>query len=222
MLRRALAVSLAFLALVSPVAVAHQGNPNFSSQVTDSVPGVEAEVLSLDDRIHVRADPGTEVIALGYEGEPYVRFSPDGTVEVNQRSPATYLNQDRFADVEVPPQADPEASPEWREVAAGGTYDWHDHRIHYMGEGTPPQVEDESVETKVFDWAVPLEVDGESAELTGTLTWVPDGAGASVALIAGLGAAVTASFAVFVWRMWRRSSGSEDAPSSGEGDREAW
>ena len=111
-------------------------------------------MLNLDDRIQLRAEPGHEVVVLGYEDEPYLRFGADGTVDVNERSPAYYLNQDRFGEVEVPPDADPAAEPRWAEVAAAGTYDWHDHRIHYMAEGTPPQVTDESVETKVFDWAV--------------------------------------------------------------------
>ena len=222
MLRRALAASLALLALAAPAATAHQGNPNFRSQVTATDPGFEAEVLSLDDRIQLRAEPGHEVVVLGYEDEPYLRFGPDGTVDVNERSPAYYLNQDRFGEVEVPPDADPAAEPRWAEVAAGGTYDWHDHRIHYMAEGTPPQVADESVETKVFDWAVPLLVDGEPAEVAGTLTWVPDEGGVSAALIAGLGAAVVASFALFVWRMRRRSAAPAGPPKSDEGEREAW
>ena len=38
----------------------------------------------------------------GYEGEPYVRIQPDGTVEINQDSPSFYLNQDRFGEAPVP------------------------------------------------------------------------------------------------------------------------
>jgi hypothetical protein len=221
MLRRALAASLALMALAAPAAIAHQGNPNFKSTATGSIPGLDAKVVNLDDSIEVRAEPGHEVIALGYEDEPYVRFSADGTVEVNERSPAYYLNQDRFADVDVPEVADAKAPPRWVEVAQGGVYAWHDHRIHYMGQGTPPQVTDESVETPVFDWKLPFVVDGDPAQLDGTLTWIPDEGGASVALLAGLGAAVAVAFALFVWRMRRRAGGERDA-GAGEGGGEAW
>ena len=219
MLRRALAASLALFALASPAAIAHQGNPNFRSEVTGSSPGVDAEVLSLDDRIQIRAEPGREVVVLGYEEEPYLRFLGDGTVQVNQRSPATYLNEDRFAEVELPAQADAEAPPEWRDVAAHDTYDWHDHRIHYMGEGTPPQVSDESVESKVFDWEVPMLVDGKPAQVTGTLTWVPTEGGPSIALLAGLAAAVLGSFGFFIWRIRRRAA---RPASEADSDGEVW
>ena len=43
---------------------------------------------------------------------------------------------------------------------------------------------------KVFDWVVPIEVDGEPHEIAGTLTWVPDEGGPSMAVAIGLGAAV--------------------------------
>jgi hypothetical protein len=221
MLRRAFAVSLALMALAAPAATAHQGNPNFRSTVTGQVAGMDAQVVNLDDSIEISAEPGHEVVALGYEDEPYVRFSADGTVEVNERSPAYYLNQDRFADVDVPDVADAKAPPRWVEVAQGGTYAWHDHRIHYMGEGTPPQVADESAETHVFDWKLPFVVDGEPAQLEGTLTWVPDEGGASVALLVGLGAAVVLSFGLFVWRM-RRRDGAGRGPDADEGGGEAW
>jgi hypothetical protein len=219
MLRRALAASLALAALAAPAATAHEGNPNFRSEVTGAPPGIEAEIVNLDDSIEVRTEPGHEVLALGYEDEPYVRFLPDGTVEANERSPAFFLNRDRFADVDVPASADPEAAPQWTEVASNGVYSWHDHRIHYMGEGTPPQVDDESVETEVFEWELPFEVDGDPATIAGTLTWIPSGGGASIALIVGLGAAVVASFAFFVWRMRRR--GRAD-PGTVKEEQEAW
>ena len=218
MLRRALAASLALLALASPAAIAHQGNPNFRSEVTGSSPGVDAEVLSLDDRIEIRAEPGHEVVVLGYEDEPYLRFLADGTVQVNQRSPATYLNEDRFAEVELPAQADAEAPPEWSDVAAHDTYDWHDHRIHYMGEGTPPQVE--------------RRVGGDARSSTGRCRcWSTASrrrsperspgcrpkAAPSIALLAGLAAAVLGSFGFFIWRIRRRgrTAGSAKATATG-------
>ena len=81
------------------------------------------------------------MIVEGYEGEPYLRFSPDGTVERNRLSTATYLNEDRAgAGITIPPEvqeADADTPPEWEEVASGGTYAWHDHRVHWMDDASP-------------------------------------------------------------------------------------
>ena len=74
------------------------------------IDGLEVEVLNFDDSLRLRNETGETVVVEGYEGEPYVRISPDGTVEINQDSPTFYLNQDRFAEAEVPASADPEAA----------------------------------------------------------------------------------------------------------------
>ena len=46
--------------------------------------------------------PATRWSCEGYDGEPYLRFRADGTVQENQNSPATYLNRNRYAGAEVP------------------------------------------------------------------------------------------------------------------------
>jgi hypothetical protein len=138
-------------------------------------------------------------------------------VQVNVRSPAGYLNEDRFADSEVPARADPKAAPVWQTIARNGRYDWHDHRIHWMSEGTlPSRVEDRSRRVKVFDWEIPLEAGGRQAAVMGTLTWVGEpGGGFPLAAALSLGAAALAGGAlVAVVRRRRRPSGS--------GEREAW
>jgi hypothetical protein len=78
-----------------------------------------------------------------------------------------------------------------------------------MAEGTPPQVEDESVRTKVFDWSVPIEVGGETGAITGTLFWTPlPGGGAPLGAIVGGAAIVIAlCIAVAVVRFRRRTAG---------------
>lgn len=222
MTRRALATAaLAVIAAgaVPGAALAHEGNPDYRSEITSTPPGVEAQMLNHDDSIELDVEPGHEVVVEGYEDEPYVRFLADGTVEVNTRSPAAYLNEDRYADAEVPASADAEAAPEWQRVADQGRYAWHDHRVHYMATTVPGQVTDESKETKIFDWDLPVEVDGERSELAGTLYWAGTGGGASVALIAALAAAVLASFAFALWRIRRRGAAAE--PADG-GSTEAW
>ena len=80
------------------------------------------------------------------------------------------------------------------DVDSTGRYDWHDHRIHWMAQGTlPPQVKDEAQRTKIFDWKVPLAVGGRPAAITGDLTWVGEpGGGFPVAAGVALGVAVLA------------------------------
>ena len=144
MSRRAGALALAVAALLAPPALAHEGNPNYRSTVRAVDPaseGLSVQVLNFDDRLELRNDSGRMVTIMGYGGEPYARLLADGTVQVNRRSPASYLNEDRFADAEVPQSADSDAAPVWRTLDGSGRFDWHDHRAHWMGKNLPPQVE---------------------------------------------------------------------------------
>ena len=74
----------------------------------------------------------------------------------------TTLNEDRFAAVEVPKRADAKAALAGSRSPTTAPSEWHDHRSHYMGTGTPSRVTDESKETKVFDYVIPIEVGGAS------------------------------------------------------------
>ncbi len=209
----------AFLALammIAPVSSAHQGNPNYRSEITSIGPeglteGIALSVKNFDDGLELVNRSGRTVMVVGYDGEPYLRFSPDGTVEVNLNSPSYYLNEDRFADVEVPERADPEAAPDWKQVDDTGVSYWHDHRSHYMGEGIPVQVTDESAETEVFDYRIPLMVDGQKAVARGTLTWVGAEGGTPVAPFIALGVLVVAGGGWLVIR--RRHAGQDDGVS---------
>jgi hypothetical protein len=195
------ATALAALCALAPPALAHEGNPNYRSEVHAIRPplkGLDAEVLNFDDRIELRNSSGETVVVEGYRDEPYLRFEPDGTVLVNQRSPTTYLNEDRFAAVEVPDTADPKAAPEWHTVARNGRYDWHDHRIHWMSSTPPERVrDDESARVKLFDWKLPLTAGGVPATISGSLTWVgKDGGGFPVAAAVSLAVVVLAGVAL--------------------------
>ena len=136
--------------------------------VTPAGAGVEAEVVGGDAFLRLRVTGDHEVVVPGYAGEPYLRFGPDGTVERNRRSPATYVNQDRQGGGEAPAEADPEAEPAWDEVGGDGSYAWHDHRIHWMQPGDPPVDRGEVVQ----EWTVDLTVDGAPARVEGRLIWV--------------------------------------------------
>ena len=170
---RALALAAVVLAVSAPAALAHGGNPDYRSvidRVTPKVPNVSFQVLSYDSYFELLDQHGHEVVIYGYENEPYARMLKNGTVQVNQRSPATYLNDSRFATTQVPPIADPKAPPQWKTVDDSGTFIWHDHRMHYLSTATPPQVTDKSRKTKIFDYTIPLRVDGRRARSTAPST----------------------------------------------------
>jgi hypothetical protein len=222
-IRGAAALALVALSVAAPAAHAHEGNPNYRSEVravAPALPGVDARILNYDDRIELSYDGPRPLVVKGYRGEPYLRFLPDGRVELNRRSPAAYLNEDRFAQVEVPGRADHEAPPDWTVVARHGRYDWHDHRVHWMSEGTlPPQVEDEGERVKVVDWSVPLVAAGRPASVRGTLTWVGrDEGGFPIAAAVSLGAVILAGALLIVVVRRRRTRG--ERPT--EAVKEAW
>jgi hypothetical protein len=175
-----LAGIVAVLALAGP-AVAHVGGDVAGSDfdgrvtsVTPEVPGLTVRVLQFGDEFEVVNATGTEVEVPGYSDEPYLRIGPDG-VWRNSRSPATYLNLDRFGRADVPESADVDAEPEWVQVSTEPQYVWHDHRTHWMSEGQlPPQVAaDPHSEHLVARWVVPMSHGGTTVQVEGELTWAP-------------------------------------------------
>jgi len=203
-----LTAAAAALLVGAPVALAHEGSPNFLSQineVTPAAPGVDVEVLNRDDRLLLRNNGEATVLIEGYEGEPYARIDPDGTVSVNTNSKAYYINEERDGEVAVPEGVDSKGEPQWKEVSKTGRFEWHDHRMHWMSKGDPEQVEDTSVRTKVFDWNVPVEVDGRPSDITGMLFWTPaPGGSVPWAPIAGLSLAAIAALGAVTVRRHRR------------------
>jgi hypothetical protein len=170
-----LAVAGALL-LGPPAALAHQGNPNFLSTVNRVTPpanGVTVTVVNRDDELLLRNAGGSDVVIYGYEEEPYARIAADGTVSVNTDSKAYYLNTERDGKVDVPAGVDSKGAPRWKELDRTGRFEWHDHRMHWMATADPAVVKDKSVRTKVFDWKVPVRIDGRSGAIAGTLFWTP-------------------------------------------------
>lgn len=219
----ALAATTMLLCLLTAApALGHEGNPNFRSEVEavrPAVPGVSFEVLNYDSDTQLVDRGGHEVVIYGYEGEPFARILRDGTVQKNQRSPATYINVNRYAEAPVPEIADPKAAPLWKTVDDSGTLIWHDHRSHYMARGTPPQVTDESRRTRVFGWEIPLRIDGRKGAVEGTLFWVgPADTSRTPFLIAGAAIVLLGGAAVLIVR--RRREGDED--KGGRPAKEAW
>ncbi len=211
----AVAAAAATALTLTPAAVAHGGGGalGFRSSVTGISPaaaGIVVAVQDSDDRLELRNDSGMPLVILGYEGEPYLLFD-DGRVVRNERSPATYLNDDRYGNVELPSKADPEAPPEWSEVAQKETYEWHDHRIHWMSPTLPPKVAAAKDEPHhVFDWKVPATLDGRTLTIAGTLDYEPPPSGRPTYLLGALVVVAVGGVAA-VWLRRRRERVSERA-----------
>lgn len=169
----ALAFWLASFTRVESVLAHGSGSSEYLSSVTAvGMPGVTAYILFQDDYLFVQVTNATEVTVEGYQGEPYARIGPAG-VFLNRRSPAYFLNQDRFVSGSIPDSADPYAEPEWEQVSSSPYYSWHDHRIHWMSDARPPSVEDDPSERQViFEWSVPI-VGAQPSAIEGKLEWVP-------------------------------------------------
>jgi hypothetical protein len=219
-----LALSLAALAalLAAPAAVAHnvgatKGYVSTLTQLDPPALGVYVQVRSQDDRLRLSNTTGKVVVVEGYDREPYLRFSANGVYR-NARSPATYLNANRFAQAPVPATADPKADPQWVRVAPGTTYEWHDHRIHWMSTIPPPAVRaDPKKRHHVFDWTVPATFGGAPLAIEGSLDYMPpkgSGLGWIVWLAPSLALVVIAGG--LIWLRSQRGSRGRTGPGAVE------
>ncbi len=178
---RSLAVATSVVVMLLAGATPAFADPATPTNYRSEVTGVEGsgisevEIIGGDAFVRLVATPGVTIELLGYEGEAYIRFEQDGLVRVNRRSPATYLNDDRYAAVVLPPDADASSPPEWETVSVNGTYSWHDHRTHWMSPTPPAVVLDSNGEetVPVFEWTLPLRVDNEPGRIVGVLSWIP-------------------------------------------------
>jgi len=218
-MRTLIAATAAVLLLAgAPLAAAHQGNPNMRSAVTAITPetgGLTVTVLNNDDRLELHNTSGKDVVIEGYSGEPYARVLGDGTVAVNTNSEAYYLNDDRYANATVPKGL--AATPAWKEIDKTGRFEWHDHRMHWMSQTTPPQVTDKDARTKIFDYRIPVEIGGRRGAIAGTLFWTPlPGGGPPLGAIFA-GATIIIALCILVAVVRHRRRGAEERPAA-----EAW
>lgn len=171
-----LALAIVLAALMSGPALADPAGPtNYRSVVTSVEPdptGVTIEVIGGDAFLSVAIAEGHSILVEGYFGEPYLRIDPDGSVWLNVLSPARYINQDRYGQSGVPDFADADANPEWEEVGGGGSFAWHDHRIHWMSFDMPPTIAGDRAQS-VFPWTLTMWIDGVETEIGGELIWFP-------------------------------------------------
>ena len=182
-------------------------------------------MLGYDNQYELINKTGKPVTVLGYQGEPYALILPNGNVELNQRSPATYLNEDRFGTTPVPASANPKAPPVWKIQDKTGRFSWHDHRMHFMSKGVPNQVKDKHAKTKVFDYHIPMLVGGKRVVLNGTLFWrgTPKGfpVAAAVSLVA-VAALALAGIALVRRRRREPQPAGAETEQVGRQTKEAW
>lgn len=178
--RIALAAAALVIGTAGPAAADAAGPSDYRSEVRGiepAVDGLAAEIRGGDSFLEITVERGHTATVEGYSGEPYLQVLEDGTVQRNRLSSATYLNDDRKGAAPIPPEvqaamADEGTAPEWETVADDGTYAWHDHRVHWMGDASPPVDRGQRVGGEYDPWRVPITVDGTAADITGTLTYV--------------------------------------------------
>jgi hypothetical protein len=178
--------------------------------------GVIASVLGGDDRLQLVNYSGKTIVVRGYDGEPFLRFTPDGVYE-NIHSPTTYLTRTRDqTGVVIPATAKTGAAPSWSKATEGSTFVWHDRRIRWTGSELPAAIKAAPDETHlIFRWRIPALVDAKHFAISGFLGYRPlpeDATGTSPWLIAAVvGASVLAFGALGVGarRLKRQAPASE-------------
>lgn len=222
-----LTITLLFAAaaLLATAAEAHQGNPDYRSVINELQPpveGIELEVIDYDADIRLTAPAGVRVDIPGYEAEPYARILPDGTVQVNRRSPSAYRNTDRYGTAVIPETADIAAAPEWETTRDDGIFQWHDHRSHWMSPEPPAHLKEAGERTKVFDYEIPIEVDGRPVVIAGTLYWVGSGSVSKLPFVAAGLAIIIAGLAAVALARRRRMASSQDGSEAAREDSGGW
>lgn len=137
----------------------------FETTLDPLPPGVSAIIgQGYLPSLSLQAATGREVTVLGSDGEPYLRFRPDGA-EVNRDSPTH--RDDLHA------RGRPVQESGWAPLP-GTTTTWLDTRLRFPAEDPPAQVAEATAPVEVATWEVPLLVDGAPAALTGTVRWLPN------------------------------------------------
>lgn len=180
----ALMAALAGLGVAASPASAHSVSgvsaTNFRTNLTSvepERPGLSVKIVEAGSRIEVENRTGTELIVFGYKDppDPYLRIGPDGVFQ-NRLSPATYINASREG--EDPPDVAKNADSgdtDWEKISSEPLARWHDHRIHWMAPGDPPQVRsDPGARHVVFpEWIVPMRLGADPVAVKGELVWEP-------------------------------------------------
>lgn len=137
--------------------------------ITPAVAGVRVRYIADGSRLELRNDSGRTIEVVGYQGEPMLRVRPDGVWQ-NTRAPSLYVDK---VGVAVNPAADGHAPPQWQRISDVPLARWQDHRAWWHGSPPPAVRADPSRVHRVLDWQVPLRDGVTTAQIIGTLDWVP-------------------------------------------------
>lgn len=224
-----LAVSFAASSTTAEASDAPGGHTDarfYRSGVTAVEPAVAGLTITLTgngDSITLENRTGRTVVVLGYAGEPFLRFS-GAMVERNALSLTTALTTGQ-----KPPSVDPRrTAPAWQHLGHQPVFAWRDVRVHWTATQRPPVVEqDEHARHRVFEWALPLTVDGRAARVRGAVDWVgtpaPDHGGLVTGVlvvgvvVAAAGLAVAGGLAVTRRRRRRPAVEGDRRPAPGPG-----
>ena len=179
---------------------------NYRSEIVSVEPafaGVSVELLDLGRRVRLRNRATTDVVVMGYQGEPYLRVGRRGVFE-NVHSPAVYLNRAAVAPVTtsttLPTLADAGAPPQWRRISRGTAATWRDRRTRWEGPN-PPSVQRAPRQRQVVRaWIITVQRGTTAGAVTGRILWVPGPSAVPWLITAGALAALT--FASAFTRRW--------------------
>ena len=165
--RRRLAVGVVVLVALGLPAGAHaHGTTSVDALDFEARPAtvastrdIEAKVIDGDRKLELRVTGSHSVVVLGYEGEPFLRFSATG-VEVNERSPTAVIL--KLANRGSDPALSASAQATWSKLSDAHRYAWHDHRLG-------PKPGTRYADGDVGGWAVPIVVDGRPDRVAGRL-----------------------------------------------------
>jgi hypothetical protein len=151
---------------------------NYRSEVLGMAPAdpdLSFRLLDLGRRVELTNRGDTDVVVLGYEGEPYLRVGPRGAFE-NRRAPTLYRNRvtTNGATATVPPKADGTAPPEWHKISGAHSVRWRDHRTRWEG-ADPPAVKSAPGRAHAVGapWIVTVLRGSAPISITGRLTYEP-------------------------------------------------
>ena len=160
---------------------------NYKSEIVGISGGtVDVHLLDLGRRIALANRSRTDIIVLGYTGEPWLRVGGRGVFE-NEYSFSAYEERQRRGSVSDPPPEPSKAvgPPRWRRTGDGHTLVWRDRRTRFEGP-TPDQVRRAPREGHpiVPRWVVELRRGATPLTIEGRISYVPPPSPLPWALIA--------------------------------------